>query len=169
MMIELKNALTSWDGKSSQDITEIYQQYHSHSSFSEALFSYLSDAKLQMAASWLIKHDLEQGGQVSHQQVSVLFQHIDQNADWQSQLHLLQCFSYLIIPDNLHTQVEFFIRHCLTSDNKFVRAWAYSGFYYLAKQYPFYQPEVREFFELALKDEAASVKARIRQLIKKGF
>ncbi|VAW30036.1 hypothetical protein MNBD_CHLOROFLEXI01-2929, partial [hydrothermal vent metagenome] len=32
-----------------------------------------------------------------------------------------------------------------------------------------YQDEAKQLFEIALKDEAASVKARVRNILKKGF
>jgi len=62
--------------------------------------------------------------------------------------------------------VEIFLRVCLLDNNKFVRAWAYKGFYELAVQYP---KETRQFFEMAMRDEAPSVKSRIRNIMKKGF
>lgn len=62
-----------------------------------------------------------------------------------------------------------FLRNCLISDNKFVRAWAYNGFYELALQYPAYKTEVKKFLDMAMKDEAASVKARVRNILKRGF
>ncbi len=61
------------------------------------------------------------------------------------------------------------MRKCLEDDNKFVRAWAYNGFYELAKQYPEYRTEAGQLFEMALRDEAASVKARVRNVMKQGF
>ena len=58
------------------------------------------------------------------------------------------------------------MRHNLTATNKFVRAWSYNGLYELARRDPVYLPEVEQIFELALRDEAPSVKARIRNLQK---
>jgi hypothetical protein len=60
-----------------------------------------------------------------------------------------------------------FLRTCLADENKFVRAWAYNGFYLLSQQYPEYQQETEQFFAMAMRDEAASVKARIRNILKK--
>jgi hypothetical protein len=65
--------------------------------------------------------------------------------------------------------VEAFLRVSLTDSNKFIRAWAYNGFYEMAIQYPEYKNETKQFFEMAMRDEAASVKARIRNIIKKDF
>ncbi|MEW8322573.1 MAG: hypothetical protein AB2606_07985 [Candidatus Thiodiazotropha taylori] len=66
-------------------------------------------------------------------------------------------------------EVSAFLRECLTSSNKFVRAWSYNGFYELAIQHPQYQQETKVFFEMAMRDKAPSVKARIRNIMKRGF
>jgi len=55
------------------------------------------------------------------------------------------------------------------SENKFVRSWAYNGFYGLSRQYPEYIQETKQFFEVAMKDEAPSVKARIRNVTKNSL
>ena len=77
--------------------------------------------------------------------------------------------SYLPVAEGQRVQVEAFLRQALVSEQKFVRAWAYDGFYQLAKQYPEYQQEAMSFFAMAMDDEVASVKARVRNIIKQGF
>ena len=49
---------------------------------------------------------------------------------------------------------------------KFVRAWAYNGFYLLAVQHGEYEAEARQLLTMALRDEPASVKARVRNVLK---
>ena len=89
---------------------------------------------------------------------------------WESKLHLLQCMAYLPVPKSQLPSVESFIRTNLTSDNKFVRAWAYSGFYQLARQVPTLQAEASALFHHALDTETAgSVRSRINRVIKLGF
>ncbi len=51
---------------------------------------------------------------------------------------------------------------------KFVRAWAYDAFYRLATQHPGYRPEVWRLLEQGMQEEAPSVKARIRQLLREA-
>jgi len=63
--------------------------------------------------------------------------------------------------------VENFLRKTLYNSNKFVRAWTYNGFYLLAKQHPEYHDETEALLESAIKNEAPSVKARIRNILKK--
>ncbi len=66
-------------------------------------------------------------------------------------------------------ELEFFLRKCLTDENKFVRAWAYNGFYELSMPHSDYIAQTKQFLEMAMRDEAPSVKARIRNIMKKGF
>ncbi len=51
----------------------------------------------------------------------------------------------------------------------FLRAWSYNVFYELSMQYPEHKKETKKLFEMAMKDEAPSVKSRIKNIMKKGF
>ena len=95
---------------------------------------------------------------------------LDRLEHWESKLHLLQSMPYMPIEKPVKQPVEFFLRNCLVDNVKFVRAWSYNSFHLLALQYPEYQAEVDKFFEMAMCDEVASVKARIRNILKqKGW
>ncbi len=59
--------------------------------------------------------------------------------------------------------------HTLTDHNKFVRAWSYNGFFELSRQHSEYLDETKQFFQMTMRDEAPSVKARIRNIMKTGF
>ena len=72
---------------------------------------------------------------------------------------------YLCIPRVAKQATEQFIRNHLSSSNTFVRAWAYDAFYRLASDYPEYRCEARQLLEMGMRDEPASVKARIKHLI----
>jgi hypothetical protein len=76
----------------------------------------------------------------------------------------------LPIPKQQATKVEHFLNTCLTADHKFVRAWAYHGYHHLATSHPKYRDETTALLQDALETEtAASVLARVRKLLKKGF
>ena len=81
-------------------------------------------------------------------------------------MHLLQCLPYLTIDTREVKQLEPFLRRCLQSENKFVRAWGYNGFNELALQHADFKPEVDSLLAAALEEEAPSVKARIRNILK---
>jgi len=98
-----------------------------------------------------------------------VFKLLPQFGHWETKLHILQCIPFLQIAKTEKKEVEAFLRKCLVDNNKFVRAWAYNGFYEISVQYPEYRNETKQFFDMAMRDEAPSVKARIRNIMKMGF
>mgnify|MGYP000084721305 FL=1 len=168
-LMNIESELESWDGKSSGDIEAIYNRYLESKSFLSTIIQLLEIEKLQSGASWLIKHYLEDGRAIDLKQASNILGKLNKLETWEARLHLLQGLPNIPISLDRKLGVEYFLRNNLTSENKFVRAWAYNGFYELSRQYPEYIQETKQFFEMAMKDEAPSVKARIRNIVKKGF
>ncbi|NQZ07148.1 MAG: hypothetical protein HRT35_08300 [Algicola sp.] len=173
----LKQAIAGWDGKSSEDIDTIYSGFELDASLVDDLLLCLEDQTLQSGATWLLKRHLVGKGVRSHKafspqkisagQILCVYKQLPQLKHWSARLHLLQTMDVLPIALAVKDTVEHFLRRCLADDNKFVRAWAYSGFHLLQQQYPEYKAEVDGFFALAMQDEAASVKARIRNILKR--
>ena len=90
--------------------------------------------------------------------------------DWDGQLHILQIMSRLPIAASQQKEVENFLLKSITSNVKFVRAWAYDGFYQLACQHPEYRPQAEILFNDAIENDAApSVIARVRNIWNQGF
>ena len=162
----LQQDIAAWDGKSVDVITDVYRRYSTEDRFLADLVGFLKNESVQRGASWLLKHALEDGKQLDGRMTGSLFGHLSGLTYWETRLHVLQCLSCLKISQARLPQVESFLRRCLEDNNKFVRAWAYNGFDVLARQYPQYREEADSFFAMAMRDEAASVKARIRQIQK---
>ncbi len=167
--MSIKQEIINWDGKSSKYITATYNRYSNENLFSSQLIEFTQQAKLQKGATWLLKHHLECGWKIPSKEIAKIYKLLPKLEHWETKLHILQCIPYMPINKTAKKHVETFLRKCLSDDNKFVRAWTYNGFYLLSLQYPAYQEETQRLFELAMKDEAASVKARIRNITKKGF
>lgn len=165
----LEAALVNWNGKSSSDIELIYNQFIKEEDFLEWVISFLSDEKLQVGASWLLKRLLEGTGTLSNQQNNLVVLTGVNFESWQAKLHFLQILPFLTMVNDHRNQLEYFIKVNITDQNKFVRAWSYNGLYLLATRYTDLRQEAQQFFDMALKDEAASVKARIRNILKQGF
>ncbi|NIB42821.1 hypothetical protein HBA55_24655 [Pseudomaricurvus alkylphenolicus] len=164
----LRTDIAGWDGKSSADIEKLYLKHNPSAELVDGLLSLMAIPETSKGSSWLLKHHLENGGSLEVQQRAELIKQLLPMDDWQSQLHLLQCLPYVTFPARQKKKVERFLRGCLGSENKFVRTWSYNGFYLLADQFPEYREEAQQFLQMALRDEAASVKARIRNIIKQG-
>ena len=165
----LEQKLAQWDGKDTQAAREIYRQYSSSTDFCPFLLQSLAVPRYQIAASWLLKHHLEQQ-RVSLQsaQLDTLCQYLTHLTHWQSQLHLLQLLPGHCFSQAQRRQLEPFIRGAITSDNKFVRAWAYNALHQLALRFTDLQRDAWDIIACAERDEASSVKARLRHLKSDG-
>jgi len=166
--MSIESEIESWDGKSSGDIETIYNRYLESKNFLSITIQLLEIEKLQSGASWLLKHYLEDGRAIDFKQASDILGKLNKLVSWEARLHILQGLPNISISLDRKAEVEYFLRNNLTSENKFVRAWTYNGFYELSRQYPEYVQETKQFFEMAMRDEAPSVKARIRNIAKKG-
>jgi len=165
--MNLEQEITASDAKSSGDMGSIYSRYCDDDLFVRQIIEMAQREPLQKDATWLLKQHFENGHRIDEGQVTNIAKLLPDLTCWETKLHILQCLPYITIPSTEKIGIERFLRTCLVDTNKFVRAWAYNGFYELALQHPEYIAETKHFFELAMKDEAASVKARIRNILKK--
>lgn len=165
----LKTDIKAWDGKSAIVMGRVYDRHVERPSFLAEVVSVISDESLQDGATWLLKHHLERESPLDAAQAKEVFQTLPKISNWGAKLHILQSLRWMPIPTRYKKKLEAFLRACLQAENKFVRAWAYSGFYELAKQHPEYRLEAQRLCEQAVNSEAASVKARIRNILAKGF
>lgn len=163
--MDLQSAIAQWNGKSADDITAIYNELCAHPNFIQQVIQLISDSDSQKGVTWLLKHWFDEKNSLESKQVEQIYQQLPKLNHWESKLHILQSIPYMPITQQQKNAVEAFLRITLTDSNKFVRAWSYNGFHQLAMQHKEYTDEVKSFFEMAMKDEAASVKARIRNII----
>ncbi|MFN3239629.1 MAG: hypothetical protein ACE37D_21610 [Pseudomonadales bacterium] len=162
----LKEALESWDGKSAADIEAIYADHAESHNFVTQLIKYSANESLQAGATWLLKHHIESQHLPSQTQTTRFLLLPEKLVDWQARLHFLQCLPHLSLVNADEVIMAAFLRDCLGSHNKFLRAWAYSGFHLLAQHYSQYEEEAQHLLQQAIKEEAPSVKARVRNLLK---
>lgn len=165
----LAEKTSQWSAKSAQDMRVIYDAYAKASNFVPSLMKLILEPHSQTGATWLLKHFLETDGTLTAEQNSGFFLALQSLENWESKLHMLQCLSHVTIGQLQCPRLEEFLHDCLSDDNKFVRAWAYNGFFHLAKQHPHYQEEVEHRMQQAKETEAASIRARIRILMRTGF
>ncbi|WCN09010.1 hypothetical protein [Marinomonas mediterranea] len=167
--MNIEQAIALWDGKSADDIKAIYDAYNAENGFADSVITLSLTQGSEIGATWLLKAWLEEGNRLAHSQISKIYRSLNQLKHWEAKLHVLQSISFMPIADTDDTMVYNFLMHSLSDKNKFVRAWSYNGLYELSKQHSVYKNETQQFFEIALRDEAPSVKARIRNIMKAGF
>ncbi len=167
--MSLKQEIINCNGKSASDINAIFNRHKNDDSFVSNVIVLSKQKELQKGTTWLLKKHLENGGKIDADDASRIYSLLPEFDHWETKLHILQCLPYMKIAKTENKRVAIFLRQCLTNSNIFVRAWAYNGFYTLSTQYPEYKEETKQFFEMAMRDEAPSVKARIRNIVKNGF
>ena len=123
-----------------------------------------SDGPTQTAATWLLKHFRSRYVSFAPAQVTRLVEQLCSSGPWESRLHIMQMLSSLAIPAACTKQVFRSLVVALSERNKFVRAWAYTALHSLASQHRGYAAEVIPLLDQASRDNAASIRARIRQL-----
>jgi|SRR5215470_10600820 len=118
----------------------------------------------QIRASRELKRLAETKSRFNGDQLRVIFDSLMELKHWESRLHICQMLSHLRIPRESAARVVCFLEQCLSEKNRFVRAWAYNGFYELARQHPEYREYFSEQLEVGKRETSAAVRARIRNI-----
>lgn len=168
-MQAIKDYLLDWNGKDISYLQAILPTLEKHSDLVLLLTDWSQEQpSLLPAITWIIKQHLDQQQQFSSNQggpLLSLFPLADVSAKWEPRLHLLQCLPQLDLEiSTIENLLPYFDRWS-HSTNKFVRAWAYNALGLAAQQIPELIPEVKERFLLALEEESAAVKARVRKAL----
>ena len=166
MTNSLSKEIGSWDGKSAAVLQSTYERHCADEDFVATILMYVADVKSQRASTWLLKKYLEAGNSLSVADCRMVISVLSNQDHWESKLHLLQCVPYLNIHEDDCVDFENFLNICIRSENKFVRAWAYNGFNELSMRFPRYRKEVDGMLARASESETASVRARIRNILK---
>lgn len=166
----LRSDLGSWDGRNADAIRAVYARQASKRGVVGSLVRLAAEADLEVASSWIIKHHLEQKASdnvLSDAQAEAFFRAAARFDHWEARLHALQIMEHTPVPPGSVRDARRLIERGLADENKFVRAWAYSGFARLAEAHPRYRAEAEALLADAEVNEwAASVRARIRRVRK---
>ena len=162
----MSEEIGSWDGKAAAALQSTYERFCSEEDFAATILAHLTDVSSQRAATWLLKRYLEAGNSLAASDCRAIFRVLAVQAHWESRLHILQCLPYLNIQEEDCVGLEEFLDVCVRSDKKFVRAWAYNGFNELSRRFPRYRKKADDMLARAGESEAASVRARIRNILK---
>ncbi len=167
----LLSELKGWDGKSADYLNSVYDRYSRQPDFLEMLIVWMNDPSLQSGSTWLLKHHFDCDGEPLEQELTIqLYKNLPALEQWDARLHILQIMQHVPAPGRQANAIKIFLNRCLQDENKFVRAWAYSGFWELAQQHSRFRHEVESLLHDGLeKESAASIKARIRKCLKRGF
>ena len=166
MTTALTEEMVAWDGKSAAALRSIYKRHHAEEDFVATILQHLAEVESQRVATWLLKKHLESGNTLTAAECRAIFGGLSLQEHWESKLHLLQSIPYLNIVEEDCAALERFLDAGVRSDRKFVRAWAYNGFNELSLRFPRYRKMTDRMLAQARESEAASVRARIRNILK---
>jgi hypothetical protein len=157
-------ALRAWDGRDVRPFQDVAEALPATADNVAALLALArrDDAALQVGATWVLKHWLEQGCVLDRRASGRMAALLERELDWGAALHVLQALSRLDLSDARWGRLPQMLERRLDSPRPFVRAWAYNGLGLAAARNPDLRPRVEALFEQAMADEPASVRARIR-------
>ena len=165
--MNLSEEIGSWHGKSAAALQSIYERHCFGERFVATILAHIVDVESQRAATGLLKKHPETGNSLTVSACRAVLGALPVQEHWESKLPMLQCLPCPEIPEDESAGLERFLEACLDSDNKFVRAWAYNGFNELSLRFPRYRERVEGMLARAGVSEAASVRARIRNILKR--
>ncbi|KWV91951.1 chorismate lyase [Erythrobacter sp. YT30] len=123
-----------------------------------------AEDNISSAATWLLKSWLEKGGAITTKQTAELCAELPGVTSWQAQLHLCQSIRFLDVTKDAAAAVHRWLVPLLAHDRPFVRAWSLDALASLARQHSHLHAAFAKALEHAEQDEAASVRARARNI-----
>lgn len=163
--MSLKQALQICDGDSTDEMLRVYFHFRANKDFEKQLVSCLTDTSLESAASWLLKHHLEQGFMLCDQLNDKALQAFQMMVHWEARLHILQMIKLFRIAESAVPELWQVVLQQTQENNKLLRAWSYNALYEIALQHPEYRPQAMKYLHFAEENEqAASVLARVRKI-----
>lgn len=168
--MDLETEIAAYDGKHKDVLEAIAAKLSPDAAVIRDLTTLAKrdDAKLRAGATWLLKHFQERGVTFSAKQSDALLALLGEVSHWEAQLHLLQIFPTLTLSDQGKAALYRLLTggDYLQAPNKFVRAWTYNALAVLAARFPDLRGKVAPLLISAQEDEAASVRARLRRVMK---
>ena len=163
---DLLSKLRQWDGVRVEYLKELYIANSSSIDFFDKLVTIcVNEQTLENAATWLIKHHYDNGRTLPEFLTERLLAGCKNLKNWEAKLHVLQIIPHVTLSEKSTIIIDEFVRECLADNNKFVRAWAYNGFYVLTKYIPELKTELELICQRAMETESAAVKSRVRKII----
>lgn len=161
-----RGLIAEFDGKSPTVLTEAAVRFRSRPGYHSWLPDLARDPSeaVSSGATWLIKHELEEGWRPTEEWVLSLAGALSGVRVWNASLHICQSVRRLPLPPGSRPAFHAWIVPLLKHQRPFLRAWALDALCCLAQADGAYGPDARAALQQSLDDQAASVQARARAL-----
>lgn len=160
---DLRQELTEYDGRSPSILSEILVRRHGQPGFLSGLIELASDEEPSVSegATWIIKALVEDGHTLTPQDIERLIEGLDNITAWQAQLHVCQIVCRISVPKEAALTLGRWLTALLEAPRPFLRAWAVDA---LCRLQPTFLDRTALLRRMQT-DEAASVRARVRNLL----
>lgn len=163
---QLRQRLADYDGRATTLLGEAEAALGKEPGYCDALIALAggSDDTVAAGATWLIKNALEAGRTLDPGQTAGLIGHLPHMKAWPAQLHLCQSVRHLTISEGDAIVLADGLIPLLDHARPFVRAWALDALAQVARAHAEFGDRFVGALAKAERDEAASVRARARNL-----
>lgn len=167
--MELIKALQDFDGKRTGVLEQLDASLPRDDSSATQLLEIAKhpNTNLQVAATWILKRWSEDGDPHIEDAAASLVELLKNAVHWEVRLHLLQMLSRTRIPSTSLSILKKELQCLMADKNKLVRAWSIGVYVAAADQNDALRAGAIAILEKTDLDEAASVRARIRQIRKR--
>jgi len=164
---DLSKELSKCDRKHTDHLIEIYQNNQGKPEFLDKIIDvYVSCDDLEHSTTWLIKHFIDNGTKLSQTQADKVLANISKLDFWESKLHILQITPKINLTLKNAKLIEPSVNTMMKSDKKFVKAAAYEAYFEIVKLIPELRNEFTILCENALETESASIKSKVKRILK---
>jgi len=162
--------LLEYDRKSPTVLTEAAVKFRVCPGYFDGLAELAGDDAdaVSSGATWLIKHELENGLQPQPEWVRSLAAALDRVGPWDAKLHICQSIRFISLPDDCRSSFHAWLLPLLDHSRAFLRAWALDALCRLSVEDGALGATATAALDRLAEDPAASVRARVRAL-KKEF
>jgi len=165
-MRNLQTALSRYDGKSVQVLGQLQAEFGDDPQYIDGLIEALHQTGKSVAngASWLLLDHLNSGKKLNERQTEQLAKSVPALMEWPEQLHAAQMVRHLELSLTSAKLLVQEMENLLTHERPFLRAWSLDALWHIAAIYPEFADRAKTALARAHDDNAASVRARARNL-----
>lgn len=162
----LRDQIAEFDGRSTTILGEAEARFKNDADYLESLIALAGDpsSEVSSGATWLLKAFFEGGGSLSDVETTALMAQLANVTAWDAQLHLCQSARHLTLKGNDAKGFAAWLEPLMAHKRPFVRAWSVDALCRVAVQSPEYKNAAQDALAAASEDDAASVRARVRNV-----
>ena len=169
-MASLENLLANGKRNQTDDLDKFVAQAIENNRLVAEIVALSNHNKANIAARaiWIVRKITENSPELLSKYKPILLHDLTQSPFWEVKAELCHIIPKLKMDyEEIKGAIAFF-KNNLNDKSKIVKAWSLDALYELSKIEPKIAPEVQKLLNIALEDEAASVRARVRKILKKA-